>query len=125
MEKLGDLITLREASKISGYNSDYLSYLIRSGKMHGRKVGRNWMTTQEDVKYYLVHLSALSKITRKPVTFSSAIFVVFISVLATFGVYYGYTIIYQNAYDQAAKNAVGVSENVSTQLDQNVEKSLQ
>lgn len=117
MDKLDNLITLREASKISGYNSDYLGYLIREGKMNGRKVGRNWMTTTEDVKYYLANLAVLSKINKKPVNFKVAVFVMFISALATFGVYYVYTIIYQNAYDQAAKNEV-VTRN-------SVEKTLQ
>lgn len=106
MYKLDNLITLRQASKISGYNPDYLGYLIREGRMNGRKVGRNWMTTTEDVEYYLANLSVLSKAAHKPVSFRVAVFVLFISALATFGVYYAYASVYQKVYDEAAKKEV-------------------
>ncbi len=46
-------ISLSEASKISGYNQDYLGSLIRSGKLKGEKIGRNWVTTNEDVEKFL------------------------------------------------------------------------
>ncbi|HAO64636.1 TPA: hypothetical protein DCQ44_01495 [Candidatus Taylorbacteria bacterium] len=118
MEKLGDLITLREASKISGYNFDYLGFLIRSGKLNGRKVGRNWMTTTVDVKYYLEHSVMLPKVTKKPVTFKVSVVIVFISVIATLGAFYAYSVIYQNAYDQATATNSKISKTVTSQLDQ-------
>lgn len=48
-------ITLKEASRISGYSSDYLGQLIRGGKLRGKRVYANpvWMTTEEELKKYL------------------------------------------------------------------------
>lgn len=48
-------ITLKEASKISGYSPDYLGQLIRKGKLAGKQVYLNvaWMTTEEAVQEYL------------------------------------------------------------------------
>jgi hypothetical protein len=46
-------ISLREASEITGYHPDYLSYLIRKGKLEGRKIGREWVTTKKAVNEYL------------------------------------------------------------------------
>lgn len=49
MEKVKNLISAKEASDISGYNPDYISQLIRSGKLQGKRIGRNWFTTKESV----------------------------------------------------------------------------
>ena len=47
-------ISLREASKISGYSPDYIGYLIRTGKIPGRMVytGISWQTTREAILAY-------------------------------------------------------------------------
>ncbi len=45
-------LTLKEASQITGYHTDYLSYLIRAGKLEGEKIGRSWMTTRQALKGY-------------------------------------------------------------------------
>jgi hypothetical protein len=41
------LIPVRDAAEISGYHPDYVSALIRSGKVEGKKIGRNWFTTEQ------------------------------------------------------------------------------
>jgi hypothetical protein len=48
-------ITLREASKISGYTPDYVGQLIRKGKLYGRQVYINvaWVTTEEALREYM------------------------------------------------------------------------
>jgi hypothetical protein len=48
-------ITLKEASKISGYSPDYLGQLIRKGKLSGKQVYLNvaWMTTEGALREYL------------------------------------------------------------------------
>lgn len=53
--KKDDLISLREAAKLSGYTPDYIGQLIRSGKLPGKQVFSNvaWMTTEEAVLEYL------------------------------------------------------------------------
>jgi hypothetical protein len=48
-------ITLKEASKISGYTPDYLGQLIRKGKLSGKQIYLNvaWVTTEEALAEYL------------------------------------------------------------------------
>jgi hypothetical protein len=50
-------ITLREAAELSGYTSDYIGSLIRSGKITGRKIigSSAWVTTEEAVLEYAAH----------------------------------------------------------------------
>jgi len=48
-----ELISLREASKISGYHPDYLSFLIRSKKISGHRVGRMWVVYENDLIKFL------------------------------------------------------------------------
>jgi hypothetical protein len=51
--KIDELISLREASELSGLTHPHLALLIRQGKLWGEKIGRNWVTTEEAVKDYL------------------------------------------------------------------------
>jgi hypothetical protein len=51
--KLHELISLRDAAEQSGFAQGYLSYLIRHGKIWGKKIGRNWVTTSRAVDEYL------------------------------------------------------------------------
>ena len=53
MANLKKVIPLNQASRISGYHSDYLSALIRKGEMQGEKIGGNWFTTEEEIKNYI------------------------------------------------------------------------
>lgn len=39
---------------MAGYNPDYISNLIRQGKMDGQRIGRNWFTTEDAVRRYMV-----------------------------------------------------------------------
>ncbi|MCP6719145.1 MAG: helix-turn-helix domain-containing protein, partial [Patescibacteria group bacterium] len=47
-------ISLKEASIISGYNFDYIGYLIRKGEVKGRKVSNqiSWLVRREEIKKY-------------------------------------------------------------------------
>jgi len=47
------IISLKEAAENSGYHPDYLGSLIRSGKLEGKKIGRNWFTTEKAVNDFL------------------------------------------------------------------------
>ena len=47
------LISLKKAAENTGYHPDYLGYLIRRGKLEGKKIGRNWFTTEKSVKDFL------------------------------------------------------------------------
>jgi hypothetical protein len=53
MKSLKKFITLNQAAKKSGYTQDYLGWLIRKGEIKGLKVGRNWCTTENEIKNYL------------------------------------------------------------------------
>jgi excisionase family DNA binding protein len=48
-----NLISLAEAAQRYGLAHGYLRRLIREQKIWGRKIGRNWVTTDEAVKAYL------------------------------------------------------------------------
>jgi len=45
-------ISLRQASKISGYHPDYLSQLIRKGKIRAIRIGRNWFVPEQEIKNF-------------------------------------------------------------------------
>lgn len=56
MNPKGDeYISLREAAKLSGYSSDYIGQLIRSGRLPGKQVFSNvsWVTTEEAIRAYI------------------------------------------------------------------------
>ena len=50
---LGDLISLQEAARLSGLTSDHLRRLVRGGQLWGKKLGRNWVTTEQAVREYV------------------------------------------------------------------------
>jgi len=53
MENLEKVISLHQASKISGYHQDYLSSLMRKREIKGEKFGGNWFTTEEEIEKYI------------------------------------------------------------------------
>lgn len=55
LNKKEEYISLREAAKMSGYSSDYVGQLIRSGKLPGKQVFSHvaWMTTEEALQEYM------------------------------------------------------------------------
>jgi excisionase family DNA binding protein len=53
-------ISLKEAAEITGYHPDYLSQLIRKGKLNAERFGRSWVTSREDVNAYLVSMKFVS-----------------------------------------------------------------
>ena len=52
-ESLARLISFPEAAQISGFTDGYIRKLARSGKIWARKIGRNWVTTEDAIKAYL------------------------------------------------------------------------
>lgn len=47
-----DLISLREASELSGYSLSHLRHLVTIGNLWGRKIGRNYVTSRVAVEKY-------------------------------------------------------------------------
>ena len=52
-EQKNKYISLAEASQRTPYSQEYLSLRARQGKLQAKKIGRDWMTTDEWVKNYL------------------------------------------------------------------------
>jgi excisionase family DNA binding protein len=50
---LEDLISLREASELSGLSAGHLRLLASRGEIWAAKLGRNWVTTAKAVEEYL------------------------------------------------------------------------
>jgi hypothetical protein len=48
-----ELITLQEATKISGLSQRHLRLLVSQGELWGQKLGRDWFTTELAVRGYL------------------------------------------------------------------------
>lgn len=48
-----DLIPLTEAAGIAKMTHEHLRLLARKGLLRARKIGRNWVTTRQDVLEYL------------------------------------------------------------------------
>ncbi|MDD2657655.1 MAG: hypothetical protein PHD04_03295, partial [Candidatus Pacebacteria bacterium] len=46
-------IPTKDAGELSGYHSDYLARLARSGKIIGKKVGRNWFVETDSLMLFL------------------------------------------------------------------------
>jgi len=51
---LNELISLSEAAELSGLSPDHLRRLVRQGDLWGKKIGRNWVTTTQAIREYLV-----------------------------------------------------------------------
>jgi hypothetical protein len=51
--RLDELISLREAADLSGLSQGHLGLLIRKGELWGKKIGRNWVNTEQAVREYL------------------------------------------------------------------------
>ncbi len=47
------LIPVLEAAALSGFTASYVRRLLRNGTLPGRKIGRDWFTTEEAVREYL------------------------------------------------------------------------
>lgn len=50
---LDELISLSQAAEISDISPNHLRLLVTQGKIWGKKLGRNWFTTEQAVKQYL------------------------------------------------------------------------
>ena len=50
--KLDELISLRQASKLSGLSPNHLRLLVGKGLIWGKKIDSFWVTTEKAVKEY-------------------------------------------------------------------------
>ena len=54
-----NMVTTKDASNLSGYTSDHLGRLIRSGKIEGEKIGRNWIVNKSSLELFLKEQKSL------------------------------------------------------------------
>ena len=47
------MITLKQATKLTPYSAEYLRLRARQGKLKAVKLGRDWFTTEKDIKKYM------------------------------------------------------------------------
>lgn len=48
-----ELITLSQAADAYGFSGDYLRRLAEKGRLRARKLGRNWVTTADDMQTFI------------------------------------------------------------------------
>ena len=48
-----ELLTLSQVATAYGYSGDYLRRLAEKGRLRARKLGRNWLTTADDMEAFL------------------------------------------------------------------------
>jgi excisionase family DNA binding protein len=46
-------LTVREARKLSGYNDEYITRLIRQGEITGKKISIIWLVKRESLLAYM------------------------------------------------------------------------
>lgn len=51
-----DLLTLSQAAEAYGFSGDYLRRLAEKGRLQARKLGRNWLTTSNDMETFIESL---------------------------------------------------------------------
>jgi excisionase family DNA binding protein len=63
----GDWLTVNEAAKLSGYNPEHVTRLIRQGKITARKFSIVWQVNKESLLAYVAKAQAIGeKRGRKP-----------------------------------------------------------
>lgn len=59
--QINDFISVAEASKLFGYNPDYVSSLCRSGRIYGRKFGRNWVVSHSALETFVAQKEGVTE----------------------------------------------------------------
>ena len=53
IDPFSNLIGLEEAALYTGFTTRHIRLLLNHGKIQGRKIGRDWITTKEEIDKYL------------------------------------------------------------------------
>ena len=56
---LTEWITTKEAAELTGYTTAYFRQLIGRGRLHGRKLGRDWLLNKAEVLAYAEEMKRL------------------------------------------------------------------
>ena len=49
---ISELISLAEASQLSGFSINYLNDIANSGRLKAKKIGKQWVTTMAAIEEY-------------------------------------------------------------------------
>jgi excisionase family DNA binding protein len=55
-------ITVRDARKLTGYNDEYITRLIRQGQITGKKISNIWLVERESLLEYMESKGHSSKV---------------------------------------------------------------
>jgi len=55
----GEYITTSEASQTLGYTIQHTRRLVREGRLHGSKIGRDWLILRESVAEYMTRSNTM------------------------------------------------------------------
>ena len=53
-DTFGDLIGLEKAALYANFTTRHLRLLLQHRKIKGKKIGRDWITTKEEIDKYLI-----------------------------------------------------------------------
>ncbi len=59
-------ITTKEAAELTGYDVTHVRWLIRKGKVEGRKFGRDWMVNRGSIRAYTDAMEQLGSAKHDP-----------------------------------------------------------
>ena len=65
-EDYEDLISLREASQLSGLSSAHIRRLVGEKTVWGKKIGRNWITSKQAILNYIKEEHRPGRKAKKP-----------------------------------------------------------
>jgi len=57
-DDLADMMPLVQAAHVADVTEQWLRLLVKSGKIRGRKAGRNWLVSSADVAFFSRHATA-------------------------------------------------------------------
>ncbi len=111
MAIFSDYISLKEAAQNSGYHSDYIGALVRSGKIAGKKVGNRWMVSKEEVR---IHFSTKHYVPATKVFLSRKVVIFGVLLTTVFLFFFVVFIETENSIPVAAKSSLGEITNSGT-----------
>jgi excisionase family DNA binding protein len=59
-------ITTKEAAELTSYNATHVRWLIREGRIEGRKFGRDWMVQRQSLEEYAEEMKKLGRAKHDP-----------------------------------------------------------
>jgi excisionase family DNA binding protein len=58
---INQYITVQATAEVTGYNTQYLRWILRSGALKGVKIGQMWLIEMDALETYLQHVESTSE----------------------------------------------------------------